>query len=204
MKKLNLLKSLIMVIAVLIGTVDKAFCEATAVQASYTLVRSTVAVEKTASSESGSIDPSLEGKATTLTSSFNLKANDEKTFFVVYSRIQVDGGGNVSAFDQSGNLIFGNTTHLPQVSDVEKARTGTVGNANVIAYPFKLTGENINTSYTSSEDYKECYKVTLQDPLTVGILNQSVGGMPVANTFSTRDEKGTYSATVYITTATEL
>lgn len=203
MKKLNLLKSLILLVTVLFGT-EKAFCEATAVQASYTLVRSTVAVENTASSVSGSIDPSLEGKASNLTSSFNLKANDDKTFFVVYSRIQVDDGGSISAFDQSGNLIFGNTTRLPQASDVEKARIGTIGNANVIAYPFRLSGENISTSYTSSEEYKECYKVTLQDPLTAGVLNQSVGGMPVANTFSTRDEKGLYSATVYITTATEL
>lgn len=193
-----------MVIAVLFGTVDKAFCEATAVQASYTLVRSTVAVENSPILVGGDINPSLEGDATVLSSSFDLKANDEKTFFVVYSRIQIDGDQTVSAFDENGNLLFANTSRLPQTSDVASAKAGLAGNANVIVYPFNLKGENIEVLYTDSETYKECYKVTLQNPLETGVLNQTVGGAPIPNTFSTRDEKGTYSATVYVNAVTEL
>lgn len=203
MKKLNLLKILIMITTVLLST-GKAFCEATAVQASYTLVQSTVAVEKTASTESGGIDPSVEGKSTVLSSSFKLQANNESTFFIVYSTLQTDGGQTMSAFDSTGNLMFANISILPSENDVNNAKLGIAGNANVIVYPFKLSGENIEVQYTTSEDYEECYKVTLQDPLTVGVLNQTVGGMPVANTYSTRDQKGTYSATVYVTATGEL
>ena len=192
-----------MITTVLLST-GKAFCEATAVQASYTLVQSTVAVEKTASTESGGIDPSVEGKSTVLSSSFKLQANNESTFFIVYSTLQTDGGQTMSAFDSTGNLMFANISILPSENDVNNAKLGIAGNANVIVYPFKLSGENIEVQYTTSEDYEECYKVTLQDPLTVGVLNQTVGGMPVANTYSTRDQKGTYSATVYVTATGEL
>ena len=192
-----------MVMSVLLST-GKAFCEATTVQASYTLVQSTVAVEKTTSLESGNIDPTLGGKATTLTSSFNLQANNESTFFIVYSNVQVEGGQKMSAFDSAGNLLFANTTYLPTETDINNAKIGNSANANVIVYPFSLSGENIETTYTSSEDYENCYKVTLTDPLVKGVLNQTVGGMPVVNTYSTRDKSGIYSATVYVTAATEI
>ena len=69
-----------MVIAVLFST-GKAFCEATAVQQSRTVVQATVAVEKAVSPGTGIINPSLEGEATTLTSSFKLQSNDEAAFF---------------------------------------------------------------------------------------------------------------------------
>ena len=203
MKKLNLLKSLIMVMAVLLST-GKAFCEATAVQQVRTVVQPTVAVEKTSEPESGSINPSLAGESTILTSSFKLQANDEKTFFVVYSRIQVEGGQTVSAFDLSGNLMFANTSILPTTADANNARASVAGNANIIVYPFELSGENIDTSFTKSDEYKECYKVTLEDPLTTGNLTQTVGGTPITNTFSTRDKAGTYQATVYVSAVSEL
>ena len=70
-----------MVMAVLLST-GKAFCEATAVQQVRTVVQPTVAVEKTSEPESGSINPSLAGESTILTSSFKLQANDEKTFLI--------------------------------------------------------------------------------------------------------------------------
>lgn len=203
MKELNLLKSLILVMTVLLST-GKAFCEATAVQQVQTVVQPTVAVEKTAIKISGDINPSLGGEATTLSSSFSLKSNDEKTFFVVYSRIQVEGDQEASAFDENGDLLFANTSRLPKLSDVNNAKTGVSSNANVIVYPFNISGENVETIYTSSENYKECYKVTLENQLLTGTLNQTVGGSPVPNTYSTRDEKGLYSATVYVTAVTEL
>ena len=203
MKKLNLLKSLIIVMSVLLST-GKAFCEATAVQQVRTVVQPTVAVEKTSEPESGSINPSLAGESTILTSSFKLQANDEKTFFVVYSRIQVTGGQTVSAFDINGNLMFANSSILPTSDAANNARANVAGNANIIVYPFDLAGENIDTSFTESEDYKECYKVTLEDPLTTGVLTQTVGGTPSTNTYSTRDQAGTYQATVYVSAVSEL
>ena len=188
---------------VLLST-GKAFCEATAVQQVQTVVQPTVAVEKTAIKISGDINPSLGGEATTLSSSFSLKSNDEKTFFVVYSRIQIEGDQEASAFDDNGDLLFANTSRLPKLSDVNNAKAGVSGNANVIVYPFRLSGENIETLFTESENYKECYKVTLQDQLSIGTLNQSVGGRPAPNTFSTRDERGAYAVTVYVNAVTEL
>ena len=189
--------------AVLLGA-EKAFCEATAVQASYTLVQSTVAVEKNASVISGNINSNLDGKSDILSSSFDLQSNDEKTFFIVYSTLQVSGGELVSAFDVYGNLMFANTTFLPTVDDVDNARIANRGNGNVIVYPFKLEGENIEAIFTASRIYKECYMVTLPEPLVPGVLVQTVGGNPIPNTYSTRDRAGKYSATVYVTAATEL
>ena len=192
-----------MVIAVLLST-GKAFCEATAVQQSRTVVQATVAVEKISSSESGSIDSSSEGKSSILTSSFNLQANDEETFFVVYSTLQVNGGQTMSAFDITGNLMFANTSVLPTENDIDRAKIAQTGNANVIVYPFKLAGDYVDVTFASSKTYKECYKVTLQDPLQIGTLTQTTGGIPIANTYSTRDQVGTYKATVYVEAVTEL
>ena len=192
-----------MVIAVLLST-GKAFCEATAVQASYTLVQPTVAVEKASSVEAGSIDSSLGGKSSILSSTFNLQANDETTFFLVYSTIQVSGGKTISAFDLTGNLMFANTTVLPTETDIDRARIAQTGNANVIVYPFKLSGENVEATYTYSREHKECYMVNLEDPLLPGVLIQTIGGMPIANTYSTRDQVGSYKVTVYVEAATEL
>ena len=203
MKKLNLLKSLIMVMAVLLST-DKAFCEATAVQALYTLVQPTVAVEKTASVEVGNINPS-NGNASELKSSFNLQSNDEQTFFVVYSKITILGGTQVSAFDTDGNLFFANTQIPPTETAVNNAKQGLIGNANVIGYKINLSGESITITSTTSATYKECFKITLADSETSGRLEQTVGGTPAPNTYlAGEDVSGSYAATVYVTAVTEI
>ena len=64
--------------------------------------------------------------------------------------------------------------------------------------------ENVEITEEQSEKYNECYKVILENSLSYGILNQTVGGTPAANTFSTRDEAGSYKATVYVSAVTEL
>lgn len=193
-----------MVIAVLLSTVDKAFCEATAVQALYTLVQPTVAVEKTASVEAGNIDPS-NGNASELKSSFNLQSNDEQTFFVVYSKITILGGTQVSAFDSDGNLFFANTQIPPTETAVNNAKQGLVGNANVIGYKINLSGEGIAIASTTSAIYNECFKITLATSETNGKLEQSIGGKPTPNTYQAgEDVSGNYSATVYVTAVTEL
>lgn len=203
MKKLNLLKSLIMVMAVLLST-EKAFCEATAVQALYTLVQPTVAVEKMTSVEVGNINPS-NGNASELKSSFNLQSNDEQTFFVVYSKITILGGTQVSAFDLNGNLLFANTQIPPTETAVNNAKQGLIGNANVIGYKINLSGEGITITNTTSANYNECYKITLANSETNGKLEQSIGGKPAPNTYQAgEDVAGNYSATVYVTAITEL
>ena len=190
--------------AVLIGTVDKAFCEATVVQQSRTVVQPTVAVEKVSSIEAGSINPS-NGIASELTSSFNLQSNDDQTFFVVYSKITVLGGTQVSAFDSNGNLLFANVKNPPTVDAVNNAKQGISNNSNVIGYKMNLSGESIQITNTTSATYGECYKITLTDSETSGTLQQVVGGTPATNTYRVgEDMSGSYTAIVYVTAVTEI
>ena len=203
MKKLNLLKSLILVISVLLST-GKAFCEATAVQATYTLVQPTVAVEKISSMESGNINPET-GVASDLSSSFSLQTNDEQTFFVVYSTLTTLEGTTVSAFDTNNNLFFANKENPPTIAAVNNAKQGVKGNMNVIGYKMSLTGENFNILFTDSSIYDDCYKVSLKETLTSGTLLQTVGGTPVVNTYGAgEDMSGSYIVTVYVTASTKI
>ena len=202
MKKLNLLKSLIMVIAVLLST-GKAFCEATAVQQSYTVVQPTVAVEKVSAAESGTINPET-GVAEDLSAIFNLQSNDTQTFFVVYSSLLTENGTSVSAFDGK-NLLFANKTNPPTIDAVNKAKQGAVGNRNVIGYKMDLAGENFDILFSESSIYGDCYKVSLKEALTAGTLLQTVGGAPAVNTYSPgEDLSGDYVVTVYVTAATKI
>ena len=203
MKKLNLLKTLILVISVLIST-GKAFCEATAVQSVYTIVQPTVAVEKISSNESGSINPE-SGIASDLSSSFNLKSNDGQTFFVVYSTITTFDGSVVSAFDGKNNLLFANKEIPPTVDAVNRAKQGLKGNMNVIGYRMSLTGDDFNILFTESTLYEDCYKISLKDTYTNGTLLQTVGGSPAVNTYGNgEDMSGNYVVTVYVTSATKI
>ena len=203
MKKLNLLKSLIIVISVLIST-GKAFCEATVVQQSVTVVQPTVAVEKLSSVESGNINPS-NGMASELTSLFNLNSNDEEIFFVIYSTLITAGGTNMSAFDESGHLYFANIDNPPTIEAVNNAKQGIDGNANVIGYDINLSGENITISEVNSSIYNESYKINLAESATSGSLNQTIGGVPTANTYKVgEDMQGSYSAVVYITATSQI
>lgn len=203
MKKLNLLKSLILVISVLLST-GKAFCEATVVQQAYTVVQPTVAVEKISSMESGNINPET-GVASDLSSSFSLQSNDEQTFFVVYSTLTTLEGTTVSAFDTNNNLFFANKENPPTIAAVNNAKQGVKGNMNVIGYKMSLTGENFNILFTDSSIYDDCYKVSLKETLTSGTLLQTVGGTPVVNTYGAgEDMSGSYIVTVYVTAATKI
>ena len=203
MKKLNLLKSLIIVMSVLLST-GKAFCEATAVQTVNTVVQPTVAVQKLSSVEAGSIDPS-SGEASLLTSSFKLLSNDEETFFVMYATLIIEDGTTVSAFDRNGNLLFGNVDHPPKEVAVSCAKLANAKSANVIAYKVNFTGEKVDIKYVESPIYKDCYKITLTDSATIGTFEQNVGGAPTQNSYTLgEDMNGNYSAVVYLTATTKL
>jgi len=203
LKKLNLLKSLIVIFSVLFST-GKAFCEATAVQTASTVVQPTVAVQKLSSVESGSINPS-SGEASVLTSSFKLQSNDEETFFVVYGTLIIEDGTTVSAFDSKGNLLFGNVDNPPKEVAVSCAKLGNPKSENVIAYKVNLSGESVDIKYVESPIYKDCYKITLTNSATSGTLQQSVGGAPTQNSYTLgSDMSGNYSAVVYVTATSKL
>ena len=200
MKKQNLLKTLILVISVLFST-QQAFSQASAVQTFSTSVPPAVAINKLSSSNTGTIDPVSGEIIGNLTSSFNLEVNDGKTYnFIVYSSM-LTADGSVSAFDKNGNLVFGNTTHLPLSSAVANAKENIAGNANVIVYPFKLTTDtNMAQTFGPDATYEKSYKVNFTEDVAEGSLIHSISGTPITNTYSIgEDTSGTYSTTVYIT-----
>lgn len=200
LKKQNLLKILILVISVFFNT-QQAFSQASAVQTFSTSVPPAVAINKTSSSNSGSINPVSGEIVGSLTSSFYLEVNDGKNYdFIVYSTM-LTADGTVSAFDKNGNLIFGNTTILPLSSSVENAKQNIAGNANVIVYPFELTIDpDMAQVFVSDATYEKCYKVNFLNDVAEGNLVQSIDNTPITNTYSLgEDVSGTYSTTVYIT-----
>ena len=188
--------------AVLVGTV-KAYGYAETEQAVLTSVQPSVAIEKTVSSETGSIQP-LTGQHSGLSASFSLQTNgtDEDYEFIVGSTITTIDG-EVSAYTQDGYLLFSNTTSLPSTSAVENAKIGGNDNRNVIAYPLTMTvTDPMTVSYDKNKLVNEgagCYLIKVNSG-TEGILTQTVGGNPAVNSYSIgQDEAGTYKSTVYFT-----
>ena len=200
MKKLNLLKTLILVVSVLFST-QKAFCEATAVQMAETSVQPTVAIEKTSNNNEGSINPKTGDITSDLTSTFNLKINDTNNYdFIIYSTI-TSASGAEPAFDTNGNLLFANTTILPLTSAVSNAKQNIKGNPNVIVYPFNLSLDtDMTKSFTTREGYDKCYTINFINSAMEGDITQTIGGSAITNTYSMgEDIAGVYKATVYVT-----
>ena len=200
MKNNNLIKSLILITTVLIGTVQ-AYGYAEVEQSVTTDVQPSVAISKITSRETGSINPAT-GVNTGLSASFNLQTNgsDEDYDFIVTSSILSMDGGEVSAYGQNGCLLFGNTTSLPTVTAIENARIGGNENRNVIAYPLTMGITNpMSVGFTNSTQYGDCWAVKVNNG-TEGTLTQTVGQTPVVNTYSVgQDEAGAYRATVTFT-----
>ena len=202
MKKQKLLNILILVTTVLVGTV-KAFGYAEVEQMVNTSVQPAVAIEKTSSSENGTINPET-GVHEGLSASFTLKTNgtDENYDFIVGAKINTIDG-EVSGYTSGGALLFANTTTLPTTSAVNNAKIGNTDNRNVIAYPITM---NITTpmevSYDNTritDEGKGCYIVKVKTA-NEGTLTQTVGTTPVSETYAVgQDEAGTYKATVYFT-----
>ena len=115
--------------------------------------------------------------------------------------------GEVSGYTENGALLFTNTTVLPTSSAVNNAKVGGKDNRNVIAYPITMNiTDPMSVTYDSSratDEGKGCYVIKINSA-NEGTLTQSVGGTPVANTYSIgQDEAGTYKATVYLTTVSK-
>lgn len=202
MRKQNLLKKLILVITVLTCTVS-AYGYAEVEQTVTLSVQPSVSIEKITSNESGTINPKT-GIHTGLSASFKLQTNgtDDDYDFIVGSKINTIDG-EVSAYTDTGALLFGNATALPTVTAVENAKTGGNDNRNVIAYPISINITNpMEVSYDPSKTTSEgngCYVVKINTG-TEGTLTQTISSSPVANTYSIgSDEAGTYRSTVYFT-----
>lgn len=210
MKKQNLLKSLILVMAVLVGTVE-AFASASVVQTLSVSAQPTVAIEKnTASVETGEINPET-GTHSGLSASFNLQTNgtDDDYIFIVGSKITSYGNEEVSAYSNDGQYLlfgrFGEEEYLPKAEAIENAKAGGNNNPNVIAYPIssmEITSP-MTVQYDASQDTGEnaigCYVVKVNGA-TEGTLRQTIGGTPLQNTYSVgQDMAGSYKAVVYFT-----
>ena len=185
----------------------KAFGDASVEQMLNTSVPPAVAIEKTASLENGSINPET-GTHTGLSASFKIQTNgtDEDYDFIVGAKINTMDG-EVSGYTENGALLFTNTTVLPTSSAVNNAKVGGKDNRNVIAYPITMNiTDPMSVTYDSSrttDEGKGCYVIKINSA-NEGTLTQSVGGTPVANTYSIgQDEAGTYKATVYLTTVSK-
>ncbi|MBQ4114139.1 hypothetical protein IJD34_01905 [bacterium] len=201
MKKQNLLKSLILVMAVLTGTV-KAFGFTQAEQTAMLSVQSSVAITKSASSvETGSISPVDGSISNDIQASFILKTNDgtESSYkFLVASKIQTIEG-EVSAFSEDGSLVFANLGALPSISAVNDAKAHGNNNPNVIVYPITMNITSPMTIEFGTKSAPENYTISINGA-SEGTLNQILSRNPVQSTFSTgQDQAGSYQAIVYFT-----
>ena len=209
MKKQNLLKSLILVMAVLFGT-GQTFASTSVVQTFSVSAQPTVAITKTSNSdETGDINPET-GSHLGLSASFNLQTNgtDENYIFIVGSKITAYGGQEVSAFTSDGKgLLFGrigDEEHFPSTTAIENARSGGSNNPNVIVYPISTMSITapMTVQYDETQATDEgtgCYVVKLNGG-TEGTLRQEIGGSAASGSYSVgQDMAGRYKAVVYFT-----
>ena len=200
MKNNNLIKSLILITTVLIGTVQ-AYGYAEVEQSVTTDVQPSVAISKISSNESGSINPAT-GTNTGLSASFQIQTNgtDDDYDFIVTSSILTLENGTVSAYGQNGCLLFGNITNPPTITAIENARLGGNDNRNVIAYPVTMgITSPMSVDFQNNATYGDCWVVKVNTGAE-GTLTQTVGQNPFGNTYSVgQDEAGSYQATVTFT-----
>ena len=119
---------------------------------------------------------------------------DDDFDFVITSSITTQDNGSVCAYGDDGRLLFAHLSNPPLNSDVEKAKLGTAGNKNVIAYPTNLTGDFVKTF--SQYQGKNSYIIRLNGE-TEGTVTHNVSGTPLLNTYKIgEDEAGEYKAFV--------
>lgn len=169
-------------------------------QSIQTTVQPAVAIEKQLSSiETGNVNPQT-GVHTGLRSVFSLKTNgnDASYDFILSSKIKTEFG-EVSAYGNNGQLLFGHTLVMPEQSSIDDAKIGGNNNRNVIAYPVNVTANQpMTVDYHNNYGvYGDCYVVrvnTSQD----GIVTHSVEQTPVSGSYNIgQDQAGTYQAVVY-------
>lgn len=200
--KRNILTSLILITAVLAGTV-KAFGYAQVQQRLRTTAEPAVAIEKIGENNQGEIDP-LTGSHSGLNASFNLTTNsDDSGYDYIISSI-TPTTTPTSAFGNIGGvkaIVFVNVNNEPTYQDIERAKMGNKLNRNCIAYPITM---NIDSPMTveyvpDTVQYGNCWQVRVNGGET-GTLVQTISGTPVAGTFNIgHDSSGSYQAIITFT-----
>ena len=169
-----------------------------------TIVPQSASVRKESLRSGVTADPETGIISGTLSSIFELDTNgdDDSYDFIITSSIE-STAGVVSAYDQSGNILFANTEAMPTDGDVTQALSHTGANNNVIAYPVTITTD---TPFTSSyqqgyKTYGDCYVIKVNGG-SHGFITHQIESTPVSGTFSkTRDTSGSYRAVVTFTVA---
>lgn len=201
MKNPKSLKTLA-IITLLALCAGKSYADGTEItQVLHASIQPSVSISKTAASvEGGAIDP-VTGNNSGVKSVFSIvtNGNDSDYDFYLSSTFPIDGDAR-SAYDGSGNIIFGNLSHLPTEEAVNNALTSGTNNPNVILYPVTVvTSDPLTVASTTHATYGNCYKVTLHDAQE-GTLTHTIGTTPVTNTYIlSQDAEGSYQATVTFT-----
>lgn len=203
MKIRNILTSLILITAVLTGTV-KAFGYAKVGQQLRTDAQPAVAIEKVSSNDSGTINAET-GIHGGLNASFTLQTNgDDSSYNYILTATTPTTNGTTSAFTKTSGrtaIVFVNVDNEPTMSAIEDARAGGSNNANVITYPIDMSITSPMTAeyMPAHATYGACWIVRVNNA-NEGTLIQTIGGTPIGRTYTLGDDAaGTYRATITFT-----
>jgi len=203
LKQHKLLTILILALTALLS-VGKVYADAEAEQTGTLSVPPTVSIQKTASSETGTIDPRKGIISGNLSASFSLQTNvyDDTHDFIIGSKVQVSDESEVTGYTNNGELIFTNISSLPSADSVNDLKQAGNNNPNAIAYPVEFTiPSTMAINYDKDKKVSEgfgCY-VLLVKETPEGTITQTVSPNPVPDSFSLQDQAGTYKSTVYFT-----
>lgn len=158
----------------------------------------------------GTIDAST-GNSSSPSASFRLQTNgaDTNYTYVVQAKLLVSGGAQQNAYAQVGGqgyILLGNNAPAKYptsaaVSNITGGSPVAANNENVIAYPITNTLTNLaSATLTNNPTYGGlCYIVTTGTSKD-GTLKQTVGAVPLGNTYSFfNDKAGVYQAVVTFT-----
>lgn len=204
MKRLNSVKIILIMIAALYSG-NNAYADTEVVQALRSLVQPTVTISKSALCvEAASANPQTGALSNTLRSVFTLQTNgtDDDYDFIMTSSLIGDGGEPVSAYSNSGNILFGHTTNPPTSTAISNAKSGGTNNKNVIVYPVTATVKSPMTiEYrTNYSTYGDCYVVKVNGSTDSTNISHSLSTLPVSGSYNIgQDESGSYQATVTFT-----
>ena len=158
----------------------------------------------------GTINAST-GNSSSPSASFRLQTNgaDTNYTYVVQAKLLVSGGNQQNAYVQIGGLgyiLLGNNspTNYPTPASVNNITSGTPtasNNANVIAYPVTNTLTNLSSiTLTNNPNYGGLCYIVKTGTAKDGTLVQTIGAIPLANTYSNlNDRAGVYQAVVTFT-----
>ncbi len=200
--KRNILTSLILITAVLSGTV-KAFGDAQVQQRLRTSAEPAVAIEKLGENNIGTIDPAT-GTHGGLSASFRITTNSDDSGYDYFLTAMTPTSTPTSAFaDINGikSIVFVNVENEPTYQDIERAKKGNSYNRNCIAYPLTMNIESpmVLEYVPSNPFYGNIWQVKLNGGESSNLL-QTIGGTPITNTYNiAQDSSGTYQAVVTFT-----